>query len=225
MTFSITTPRSHPRGYYEREIDGVMQRFPRVTSIIGIIAKPGLGAWREREIRAGRDPDAQAREAAERGIAVHKATEIFDRGGGMSQRPEMKPFILAYAQWKAEHVRGVELIEQVVVHRRSGYAGQLDRVVILNEPERRRALVDIKTGRSVDATTRLQTIAYVEALEDEMYPDIDLRLVLHLPWDRPGFLHAIPYDNDEADRRWWRRTLVSWKRWQQVKDEWRLTRE
>jgi hypothetical protein len=220
MTTFIGAAQSPRHGQYL--IDGV--KYPRVSTILGMVPKPGLARWREREIREGRDPDAQAREAAERGTAVHALTEAIDKDQLTAVPDALLPFVLAYMDWKSEYVWSMELIERVVVHKRHGYAGQLDRVVILNEPERRRALVDIKTGRSVDAVTRLQTTAYVLALEDEMSPDIDLRLVVHMPWDRPGLLKMIPYDNDEADRRWWRRTLGSWKRYQQVKDEWRGTR-
>jgi len=218
MTFTVTTPQPHPRGWYE--IDGT--RYPRVSRIIGLIAKPGIGTWRERLIREGRDPDAEAKEAADRGKRVHALTEALDLNRGMDCPSELLPFIHAYCDWKAENVAAVEMVERIVVHKRYGYAGTLDRVYRLRDG--RRMLGDLKTGRSVDAVYRLQQIAYVEALEEMDEGPIDGRLIVHLPWDRLGTINAFEYDNEEADRRAWRRVLGAWKWWNQTKNEWKATR-
>lgn len=218
MTFLVSVPKPHPRGWYD--VDGV--RYPRVSRIIGLIAKPGIGAWREKLIREGRDPDAEAKAAADRGTAVHQITEAIDRGQLAQCADDLLPFVRAYMDWKADHVASVEMVERIVYHARYGYAGTLDRVYVLRDG--RRVLGDLKTGRSVDAIYRLQQIAYVEALEEMGEGPIDGRLIVHLPWDRLGTLAAFEYDNEAADRRAWRRVLGAWKWRQQVKNEWKATR-
>lgn len=201
-------------------IDG--QSYPRVSTILGHISKPGLSGWREKLIREGRDPDAEAKEAADRGTAVHAITEAIDRGYLTECPPELLPFVTAYTEWKAVHVVWVEMIERTVVHKSHGYAGTLDRVYVLRDG--RHVIGDLKTGRSIDATVRLQLIAYMEAIEAMGLGPIDGRLVVHLPWDRLGTLNAFEYDNEARDRRWWRQTLGSWKRYREVAEEWKRTR-
>lgn len=224
MTFQITAPSLHPRGYYEiPDADGVIVRYPRVTAILSVLSKPGLGKWREKLIREGRDPDAEAQEAADRGTAIHALTEAVDLGAAAECPSDLLPFVCAYRDWKAEHVAAVEMTERLVVHRRFGYAGKLDKVVRLRDG--RRAIVDLKTGRSLAAETRLQLSAYADALEDEGVTPFDVRLALHLPWSNPGQLVAVAFDDDERDRRVWRSALRLWK-WQHThRDFWRQTRD
>lgn len=219
MTFIITAPSPHPRGYYE--IDGI--RYPRVTSILSVLSKPGLGRWREALIREGRDPDAEAREAADRGTAIHALTEALDLGAQADCPSDLLPFIRAYRDWKGEHVAAVEMTERLVVHRRFGYAGKLDKVVRLYDG--RRAIVDLKTGRSLAPETRLQLSAYVDALEDEGDAAFDVRLALHLPSSNPGCIIAVEFDGDERDRRAWRSALRLY-RWQKRHgNDWRIGRD
>lgn len=224
MTFRITAPQPHPRGYYELpDADGVIVRYPRVTSILGALSKPGLGRWREALIREGRDPDAEAREAADRGTAIHALTEAVDLGATADCPPDFAPFIRAYREWKAENVAAVEMTERLAVHRRFGYAGKLDKALRLRDG--RRAIVDLKTGRSLAAETRLQLSAYADALEDEGIEPFDVRLAIHLPWSNPGHLAVLEFDDDDRDRRVWRSVLRLWK-WQHVhRDLWRQTRD
>jgi hypothetical protein len=224
MTFTITAPSPHPRGYYEiADADGVLVRYPRVTSIVSVLAKHGLGRWREKLIREGRDPDAEAREAADRGTAIHALTEAIDLGANADCPPDLLPFIAAYREWKAENVASVEMTERLVVHRRFGYAGKLDKALVLRDG--RRAIVDLKTGRSLAPETRLQISAYADALDDEGVEPFDVRLALHLPWSNPGCIVAVEFDSDERDRRAWRSALRLWK-WQHThRDFWRQTRD
>lgn len=224
MTFTITAPAPHPRGWYELPNEnGEIVRYPRVTSILSVLSKPGLGKWREKLIREGRDPDAEAREAANRGTAIHALTEAIDLGARADCPPDLLPFITAYRAWKAEHVAAVEMVERLVVHRRFRYAGKLDKLVRLTDG--RRALVDLKTGRSLADVTALQLAAYTDALEDEGIEPCDVRLALHLPWSNPGVLVVKEFENDERDRRVWRSVLRTWK-WQRTNhDLWRRTRD
>jgi RecB family exonuclease len=224
MTFTILAPSPHPRGWYEiPNQDGEIVRYPRVTSILGVLSRPGLGRWREKLIREGRDPDAEARDAADRGTTIHALTEAIDLGASADCPSDLLPFIAAYRDWKAEYVQSVEATERLVVHRAYRYAGKLDKLVRLTDG--RRAIVDLKTGRSLAPETALQLTAYDEALIDEGIEPCDVRLALHLPWTNPGVLTVKEYDEDERDRRVWRSVLRAWK-WQHAhRNDWRVGRD
>lgn len=224
MTFTVLVPSPHPRGYYEiPDADGALVRYPRVTSILSALSKPGLGRWREKLIREGRDPDAEAKEAADRGTAIHALTEAIDLGANADCPPDLLPFIRAYREWKAEHVARVEATERLVVHRFHGYAGKLDRIYVLRDD--RRVIGDLKTGRSVGAEVRLQLAAYNDALAAEGDDAIDGRIVIHLPWSNPGVVRMVELDGDERDRRAWRSVLRLWKWQHRHRDLWRQTRD
>lgn len=224
MTFTILAPAPHPRGWYELPDEhGEIVRYPRVTSILSVLAKHGLGRWREKLIREGRDPDAEVREAADRGSAIHALTEALDIGARADCPPGLLPFLAAYREWKSEYVQAVETTEQLVVHRTHRYAGRLDRIYRLRDG--RRVIGDLKTGRSVGAESRLQLMAYQEALAAEGDEGIDGRLIVHLPWSNPGVVRTVELDDDERDRRVWRSALRLWK-WQHAhRNDWRVGRD
>lgn len=224
MTFSITAPAPHPRGYYEiPDENGEIVRYPRVSRILSTLAKHGLGRWRESLIREGRDPDAEVRDAANRGTAIHALTEAIDLGARAECPPDLLPFIAAYRDWKAEHVRTVEATERLVVHRRFMYAGTLDKLVVLTDG--RRVILDLKTGRSLGAEARLQTMAYWEALEDEGDDGIDGRVLLHLPWSNPGVVRMVDLDDVDRDHRAWRSCLRLYRFQHAHRNDWRVGRD
>lgn len=197
------------------QIDG--KRYPRVTTILGVIAKPSLWEWR---IKVGSLEAARiSQAAAELGTEIHSACEAVALGGPLDECPaRLRAYATAYRDWLAENVRTVQSVEQVVYHERHVYAGQLDAIGVLRDG--RRMLLDLKTGRRLDGTYRLQTIAYADAL-DEMGDPVDGRLIVHLPADRPGEVRAIEYDNDDRDRKAWRACLRLWRWNERHKDDWK----
>jgi len=224
MAFPITATE-HPRGWYE--IDGV--RYPRVSRIIGLIAKPGIGTWRERLIREGRDPDAETKEAAGYGTALHKILEDIDREPTQYDSARISiatPFehretVAAYMRWRVANVARVLMVEQTVYHENHRFAGTLDRLYLLKNGAR--VIGDFKSGKSVDGTYRLQQMAYQEALESMGQGPVDGRLILHMPRIRPGELKIIEYDDEERDRRAWRACLRLWRWYERHKNDWRAT--
>lgn len=203
MTTFVGASQSPRHGQYE--ING--QKYPRVSTILGVISKPGLVDWK---MRVGiEEANRISREAADLGTAIHAACEAASKGGRLSDCPATyRPFVTAYCAWLATHADEVIATEYVVHHGRHRYAGTVDGIVQLRDG--RRALLDLKTGRSLDATYRLQTAAYMDALT-EMGEPIDVRMVLHLPSSENGRLYVMEYDEDEKDLRCWRACLRLWR--------------
>jgi hypothetical protein len=217
MTFSITATSASPRhGHYE--IDG--EKYVRVSTVLGIIAKPGLEAWRQKV--GAEEANRISNEAAEHGTALHKILEDIDLGFPIPEPSMDDATIEAYLMWKREHVRRVLMVEQRVHHERLRFAGTLDRLYELHDG--RRLIYDVKTGRSVDGIYRLQGAAYWDALEAMGEDGIDGRGILHLPRALPGTLRAWEYDDDERDRKCWRAVLRLYRWHQRRGDEWRSTR-
>ena len=215
--FVITTPKLNPReGQYE--IGG--RRYARVTTILGVISKPALWEWRMKVgvLEAMRISQA----AADLGTEIHAVCEGIARGDAVRRWPaRFRLYATAYFDWLAEDVREVLATERVVVNERRGYAGQVDAIVRLRDG--RKAVVDIKTGKSLDGTYRLQLSAYAAALA-AMGEPVDLRLVVHLPSSNPGTLRAVEYDDDDDDRRAWLAALRLWQWNERHKHDWKANR-
>lgn len=130
---------------------------------------------------------------AERGTAVHKATELWDQGNlnPLTLDDQIAGYLDAWKrftmdiktkEWKRfttertsdnktrvvgtdwEHINFVA-IEQIVHHERLGYAGTVDRVCVAEDSNSSRAFVlDIKTSRQKSKWHALQVDGYMKAL-------------------------------------------------------------
>lgn len=219
MTFYATAHPTPDRLHGAYEING--RRYPRVSTILGVISKPGLEVWRQ---KVGlEEANRISAEAADHGTTLHAILEALDKGEHRGERfTPFRPTINAYLQWRDAHVHQVQMVEQVVYHERHRYAGTLDRVYLLNDG--RRVLADFKTGTSVDGVYRLQQTAYQEALEAMGLGPVDGRLILHMPRTKPGTLTVIEYDDDERDRRAWRSAVRLWRWNERHRLDWQKTR-
>lgn len=219
MTFLITPSPTPDRLKDRYEING--QKYPRVSTILGVISKPGLEAWRQRI--GVEEANRISTEAAEHGTALHKALEMIDNGEHRDERfTPFRPTLNAYLAWRDQYVDQVLMVEQVVYHVQHKYAGTADRVYVLNDGAR--VVGDFKTGKSIDANYRLQLSAYAEALEAMGHGPIDGRVVLHLPRIHPGELKIIAYDDEQRDRRAWRAALRLWRWNQRHQNDWKVNR-
>lgn len=146
MRFEFNTER------HEYRVDGAI--VPSVTRIISPLYNFDMVG------------EELLRLAAERGSAVHKATELFDRDDldEESLDPQLVPYLEAWKRFRAETGFVPELIERQVYDSIHGYAGTLDRVALLG---RTRAVVDIKTGSSLHPAVGVQLAAYQAALGKE----------------------------------------------------------
>jgi hypothetical protein len=205
MTFTVTAPDPLPRhGRYE--IDG--ERYARVSTVLGVLAKPGLEAWKRKV--GYEEAERISKAAADLGTRIHAVCEQWDIGlmADAVTAADLQDHLSAYLQWKAANVAEVVMVEETVVHKRHRYAGTLDRLVRLTDG--RLMIFDLKTGKTVDGVYRLQQSAYEVALEANGV-DIDGRMVLHLPASNPGAIRAIEYDDDATDRATWLALLRVWR--------------
>lgn len=152
------------RVYYD--IDGCPRPLPRVTDILGVIHKPKLAAWRERQ--GTEQADRLAREAADIGTAVHGAIERALAGESVKLDPgsPAAPLFEAWRHWEREigGIRPVAL-ETVIYSPRHGYAGRADAVAQIGS-SRRLVVLDIKTSAAVWPEHALQLAAYRAAARE-----------------------------------------------------------
>lgn len=143
---------------------------PSVTTITGILDKPGLTRWIREQIAGAaydelerlardkargdraaaiaylvnrRDDSAQARDY---GTSVHALTEELDRGNDPDVPEECATDLAAYLRWRDEQITAFPLIEAYVAHLDFPYAGTLDRLAVIDGEV---WLLDLKTSKSV----------------------------------------------------------------------------
>ncbi len=124
---------------------------PSVTNILGVLAKPGLDAWKiEQGIMAAltlppradepldtfarrvvTDMSEQVEKAADFGTAIHAACEAYAINKELPTDPKLLAFIQDWVRWFDENVERIDCIEQVVVHPTAAYAGRVDMVAKL----------------------------------------------------------------------------------------------
>lgn len=205
------------------------RRYPRVTSILNVLAKPGLDAWR-RKVGA-EEADRVMRAGSELGTRVHQAcwpialgesTEAIVSSVRALHQFDLVPYVEAFGRWMSERVADVLGAERVLWSERYAYAGTTDLLVRLRDG--RRAVVDLKTSRSLSETYRLQLAAYALALDEAGEP-YDSRIALWLPSTDPGVVVEREYADHETDRRAWLAALAL-HAWQtRCRDDWKQDRE
>lgn len=185
--------------------------YPRVSSILGIIAKPGIDGWKRKV--GFEQADAIAERSTTFGTLVHAACERVAHGEPSNDVARSLEFggdlsaaqcVSAFARWLDESVLSVVGIERTVWSERYRYAGTADLLVELLDG--RRAVCDIKTSKSLSEGYRLQLEAYRMALE-EMGEPYEARLIVWLPSTHPGVYVEREYADDAEDRRAWQAAL------------------
>jgi hypothetical protein len=143
--------------------------FPSVTTIIGIISKPGLESWKveqgilaaltlPREIgetddafaeRVSADMKAQVVKAGDFGTRLHAAIEA----ANLYEFPEntdteLDPWLAHYGAWKDANIIKVIRAEDRLVHTQLGYAGTFD--LLADHQAHGVCLIDFKTQNVKD---------------------------------------------------------------------------
>lgn len=163
---------------------------PHVTSVL---SATNLGADFESLASLGRRFADMLTDARARGTAVHADCHAFDDDDIVWETVDDRilPYVDAWRCFRQDHALTplAHGRERRTYHRLYHYTGILDGIFTCELRERKRILVDIKTGDPKDAAADLQTAAYMEAWEDE-HPDqrIEERWAV---WLRPG--RRIPY--------------------------------
>ncbi len=101
------------------------------------------------------------------GTAVHKATELHDKGrlDPVSVDPAIEPYLNAWFKFLDDtgFIIDHACIEEKVYSEKYRYAGKYDRVGILYD---KRAVIDISTSVDFSDAKALQTAAYKEAYDE-----------------------------------------------------------
>ena len=110
---------------------------------------------------------------ADRGTAVHKATELYDKGtlDESSLDPEIVGYVEAYKKFVAEHDPTWVEIEKRGFNKQLFYAGTLDRAGFLNEAGA--VVLDIKTGQKAKWHV-IQLALYAMLLVQNQNPNLKL---------------------------------------------------
>lgn len=158
------------------EIDG--EQYPSVTTVLQIIRREALERWRGD--LGNVEADRQMKGAADIGTGVHRACEIWNKGGTPDVTSALMPMYKAYQDW---FLNTVDLTiepftEMVVYSKRYRYAGTLDLCTKI-KGDTSRSVIDLKTSKAFWPAMALQLAAYREALID-MGHEVNRRLTIRV---------------------------------------------
>lgn len=200
--------------------------YPSVTSILQVIAKPELEAWKiEQAILAAmtlprleneptdafarrvvEDSERQRDTAAEFGSTIHKCIEAHLTGDIMTLQAmpkEVLPWLDEFIKWQESALLTVYHTEYVVVNEALGYAGRLDIHGHLDLGGIGEMVLDLKTQRVRNGKPgwydefALQLSAYSRAINREQPPAM-VSLVIDSQEPRPPFLKVW----EEPEKHW-----------------------
>lgn len=151
--------------------DAAGARIPGVTTVLGVLAKPALVSWANRQGLAGIDTSKVVQEAATIGTITHARIEAWLRGmefGAAGLPPDLversTPGVERFRAWWEGSGYRVRECERVMVSERFRCGGTAD---ILANRGSITDLVDIKTSKAVYPEMHIQTATYAE-----MYTEI-----------------------------------------------------
>lgn len=212
---------------------------PSVTNVLGVLAKPGLEAWKiEQGITAAltlpRLPDepldvfarrvvadmgAQVEKAADFGTAIHSACEVYALSREEPRDEELLRFFQPWQRWFDENVERVDSIEQVFVHPALGYAGRVDMVALLRGIGW--CVVDFKTQKvkrgprgvrpAFYETWPLQLAAYQQAMASSTTKRAPRLVSVVIDSAEPGPVHVKAWDEPLEYFRYFLAALTLWR--------------
>lgn len=137
--------------------------YPRVTSVCGIIAKPGLEIWLANQ-KSFRAMMVKRKKVTDWGILVHKMIENILLGRLPKIDPAISPSINAFLKWFKSHKVDVFGIEKRVLSNKHFYCGTLD---VVAEIDGKLGILDLKTSRNIYEDYFIQTAAYFNAYNEK----------------------------------------------------------
>lgn len=193
---------------------------PRVTSILGAIAKPQLEKWKiERALdvvrqelssfsgqtvrvtpewidelmaRSRREPERIASEAADVGTRAHDAIFKLSQGIEPQMDAEIIPCVEAFSEWKSKAGIEIEAGEVRVASLKYGYAGTLDGIGRKNGEL---ILLDWKTSKAIYREYAMQVAAYCKAWEEMFGESPKEAIILRFPKEGPGDPNWTPFES------------------------------
>lgn len=143
-----------------------VRAYPSVTNILGIMAKPGLDAWKQEQAilaaltlprnegepedefarRVVSDMGEQVQHAADLGTQIHAACEVYSQSKALPESADVRRLFEPVREWFDAEVDRIASVEAVVAHHEFGYAGTVDLVAKLKSTGGW-AVVDFKTQK------------------------------------------------------------------------------
>lgn len=135
----------------------------------------------------------QMEAAADRGTAVHRATELLDKTGTAEISGDYAPYLESYAAFRREHNVQWELIEHADYHPLYRYAGTIDRYGMVDGFK---TLLDIKTTYTVYKPLCSASLNLYRLMLEVRQKCVERLLILHLKKD--GTYKLIEFAFDDA---------------------------
>lgn len=165
-------------------IDG--EKWPSVTQITSILAKPSLAKWRE--YVGTKEADKISKEAAERGRILHSFVEQFLKGETVvlcGEDENLRPAFKAWFDWWRESHYVCTCQEVKVISKKYKYGGTFDAIIEYNKSP---ILVDWKFSNSEDWFRWLQLAGYAQAYYEQEKIKINKGMIVRV--DKKGKVHV-----------------------------------
>lgn len=131
--------------------------------------------------------------AADRGTAVHKATEVLDKFSKVDVDDSILPYVQAYLKFRKEHKAEWQKIEFATHHPTDKYAGTIDRYGLLDGIL---SLLDIKTSYTIHKPLCSAQLNLYRRMLKANGLDVNKLYILHLKKD--GTYKLQPFDFDDT---------------------------
>lgn len=153
-----------------------------VTTVLGVLNKPALTMWLQKQIfnatLDGAQTFAQAnkvvkeisKKAMDSGTRVHKYVEDYGTGKELKLDEDLMDYYKAFNEWVIDYKPEFIAREFTVTSKKYGYKGTVDMLAKING---KGCLIDFKTGKSIYETVELQASAYKQAYEEQGRGKID----------------------------------------------------
>lgn len=189
---------SNQLNYYTKN----KKKYPRVTSIIGVIIDPGLDAFKKNT--SDKQFNETMETARERGTNFDKLTQLYFKGGNMEAlskglkfgQPDLYEPFKTFLSWADVKIDKVISYQETVFNDVHGYAGTPDFVARI-KGRKLLTLFDIKFKAKLNYKENLQTAAYVPAAEKLLGEKIGDRMILQ--FNKSGKMNIERYTDQATD--------------------------
>jgi hypothetical protein len=151
--------------------------YPRVTSIVGIKAKPALYRYYA-SLPSYEAGERIKQKSADEGTLVHEVIQAIMAGEKTEIPEEVRPAAEAFLKFvenkKIETSR--DQIEKRIISFDERYSGTIDAIAVIDG---KLGVLDIKTSQAIYRDYSLQTSAYMAPLQYEL-PDLSTRWILRI---------------------------------------------
>lgn len=150
--------------------------------------------------------------AANRGSAVHKSTEVLDKYGVVECDSFIEPYIRAYVQFRKDYgIKEYKYIEKALASESMRFAGTIDRIFEIDETFAQKfkeqtkvdvsdlvgklAIIDLKSSSAVQKVpVKIQLNGYELLVTENKLGDVGLLIILHLTKESKYKVHNIERD-------------------------------